>query len=71
MRRLVMCCDGTWNTLGQMAVTNARRLYNALSDTTKDGQDQLTRYQSGVGTESGGLFGWLLGESPEPGCPAT
>lgn len=73
MRRLVMCCDGTWNTPGQLAPTNVRRLYSALVDTATDDpihrdedtanvlQEQLTRYQSGVGTVTAGLFGWLLG----------
>ncbi|MGW5151847.1 DUF2235 domain-containing protein [Rhodococcus koreensis] len=64
MRRLVMCCDGTWNTPGQLAPSNVRRLYNALVDTAtdgKNGEDQLTQYQSGVGTDSGGPIGWLLG----------
>jgi hypothetical protein len=61
MRRLVMCCDGTWNTLGQLAVTNVRRLYNTLADTAMDGEEQLKWYRPGVGTESGGLAGWLLG----------
>lgn len=65
MRRLVVCCDGTWNTPGQLAPSNVRRLYNALVDTATDGQtegrEQLTRYQPGVGTVSGDLLGWLLG----------
>lgn len=73
MRRLVICCDGTWNTPGQLAPSNVRRLYSALvntvtdgqdptdGDTTTDGQEQLTWYQPGVGTTTGGLFGWLLG----------
>ncbi|MET8878316.1 DUF2235 domain-containing protein [Nocardia sp. NPDC004604] len=61
MRRLVMCCDGTWSTPSQLAVTNVRRFYNALAETTKGGEDQLTRYQAGVGTDSAGLAGWLSG----------
>lgn len=54
-----MCCDGTWNTAGQRAVTNVRRLYNALDDTAPNGTEQLSHYQPGVGTS--GLLGWLPG----------
>jgi hypothetical protein len=60
MRRLIMCCDGTWYSAGQLNVGNVRRLYNALADTTTNGDDQLARYQSGVGAEAGALSGWLL-----------
>lgn len=54
MRRLVVCCDGTWNTPGQMqgdvpAPTNVVRLYNAL----EQNDDQLCYYHPGVGTGPG------------------
>lgn len=61
-RRLIVCCDGTWNSeenkdKGSLAPTNVFRLFNALCcDDT-----QLTRYQTGVG--SGGVVDKILGGS--------
>jgi uncharacterized protein (DUF2235 family) len=65
MKRLVVCCDGTWNTAGQKFPTNVKRLYAALSDTGADGVRQEGCYVQGVGTKPrerilGGAFGWGL-----------
>ena len=60
MRHLVVCCDGTWNTLEEVSDTNVARLRNALAETAEDGSPQLSYYDTGVGTE-GGLLDWLLG----------
>ncbi|HET6806582.1 MAG TPA: DUF2235 domain-containing protein [Frateuria sp.] len=54
MTQLIVCCDGTWNTLEQTdqglpAPTNVAKLYNAL---VKDDQ-QLAYYHPGVGTNGG------------------
>jgi hypothetical protein len=62
MRRLIVCCDGTWNAPEDETVTNVRRLANALGDLTEDGNAQVTYYQPGVGTE-GYLLNRLLGGS--------
>lgn len=63
-RRLVVCCDGTWNTATDL--TNVRRLYDRLATT----DDQLPRYFEGLGTEGGpvrrvldGAFGVGLPEA--------
>ncbi|MGF6889673.1 uncharacterized protein (DUF2235 family) [Nocardia sp. GAS34] len=71
MRRLIMCCDGTWDTPSQLAVTNVRRMYNALADSMSNGEEQLAQYQSGVGTESGELLGWLLGGTTGAGLSSN
>jgi uncharacterized protein (DUF2235 family) len=62
MNQLIVCCDGTWNTLehtdqGLPAPTNVARLYNAA---VKDAQ-QLVYYHPGVGTSGGALDRWLGG----------
>lgn len=44
-RRLVVCCDGTWNTATDH--TNVRRLYDRLAAT----DDQLPRYFEGLGAD--------------------
>ena len=69
-KRLVVCCDGTWNTPDQLrdgrrAPTNVTKV--ALNVAPKDfsGQDQRTFYHRGVGTNRrerirGGAFGFGL-----------
>ena len=62
-RRLVVSCDGTWNTATDD--TNVARLHARLATT----DDQLPRYFPGVGTDGGpvrrvldGALGTDLGE---------
>ena len=67
MKRLVVCCDGTWNTPDQedngiLAPTNVFKLYNALADTAPDGTKQVGYYHPGVGGE-GGLVSAVVGGS--------
>ena len=57
MKRLVVCCDGTWNDSDSGTdYTNVSRLAWAIKPVDKrDGKDipQVVFYQSGVGTEGG------------------
>jgi uncharacterized protein (DUF2235 family) len=67
MKRLVVCCDGTWNrpdqiSQGVAAPTNVAKLALAVADEDADGNPQLLHYQAGVGTRPlehmlGGGFG--------------
>jgi uncharacterized protein (DUF2235 family) len=67
-KRVVVCCDGTWNTPdetrdGVAEPTNVAKL--ALTVLTGDGTDQLLFYEPGVGTTPedrvlGGAFGYGL-----------
>src|SRR4051812_23574920 len=43
----IVCCDGTWNTPRQGAVTNVERLYNALADADRRGNPQVPFYAAG------------------------
>ncbi|GAA5168347.1 DUF2235 domain-containing protein [Amycolatopsis dongchuanensis] len=60
MRRLIICCDGTWCDPDVESVTNVGRFYNALSDQDSSGRRQLACYQPGVGT-TGGVLRRMLG----------
>ena len=66
-KRLVICCDGTWNSLKQSARTNVARVWKAVPGEASDGTRQLTCYIEGVGANlplvghlAGGAFGWGL-----------
>jgi uncharacterized protein (DUF2235 family) len=53
-RRLLLCFDGTWNTLE--STTNVLRLYRALATVDTACRDQLAFYDEGIGTERGNSF---------------
>jgi uncharacterized protein (DUF2235 family) len=66
-KRLVVCCDGTWNRPDQLAdgaaaPTNVTKVALAVSRQDSAGTDQLLHYEAGVGTRQlerirGGAFG--------------
>lgn len=64
MKRVVICCDGTWKTSTDANVSNIEKIARAIRTTTEDGTVQLVHYCSGVGTGAtltdriiGGAFG--------------
>lgn len=65
MKRLIICCDGTWQTLTNLAPTNVFKIAQIIKPIAHDGTPQLSYYQPGLGTEHGefdritdGIFGW-------------
>jgi uncharacterized protein (DUF2235 family) len=71
-KRLVICCDGTWNTPDQEeeggpAPTNVVKLAKAVAPHDPEGREQRIFYHLGVGTRPGehirgGLFGFGLSQ---------
>jgi uncharacterized protein (DUF2235 family) len=69
-KRLVIFCDGTWNTPdqesdGNLCPTNVTKLALAVADIANDGKEQRLFYHRGVGTSRwerlrGGAFGFGL-----------
>lgn len=67
MKRLILCCDGTWDTPdqtsnGKACQTNVTKVAAAVADTDAHGIEQLVLYHRGVGTAPhqrllGGVFG--------------
>ncbi|MDX2241313.1 MAG: DUF2235 domain-containing protein [Leptolyngbyaceae cyanobacterium bins.302] len=62
MKRLVVCCDGTWNQLSRYP-TNVVKVAQAVKPFAHDGTAQVVYYQAGLGTQwydriPGGAFGW-------------
>jgi uncharacterized protein (DUF2235 family) len=69
MKRLVVCCDGTWNKPDNPTVTNVEKIARTVQSdpTATGGVPQLVYYVSGVGAGSyaadkvlGGAFGFGL-----------
>jgi uncharacterized protein (DUF2235 family) len=61
-KRLIVCCDGTWNTAGQRNTTNVKHFYDMVKAAQDAGSDQRAYYHAGVGTHwydkyTGGAFG--------------
>lgn len=68
MKRLVVCCDGTWNTpdqkdRGEVRPSNVAKLALAVAPLDPHGTRQLVYYDKGVGTDwYNKLLGGLTGE---------
>ncbi|MEU5635177.1 DUF2235 domain-containing protein [Streptomyces rishiriensis] len=64
-KRLVVCCDGTWNFADQPSRTNVAKVALSVRPGFAVGKEQRVYYHSGVGTERrdrlrGGAFGMGL-----------
>ena len=69
-KKLIICCDGTWNRPekqgkdNKYSVTNVLKLMRAIRTNDDDGCHQVTYYDTGVGTDRGvydKYVGGLLG----------
>lgn len=61
-KRLVLCCDGTWNRPDQKDPTNVTKVALSIAPADSTGREQRTFYHRGVGTDKwerirGGAFG--------------
>lgn len=52
MKRLVVCCDGTWQQLDSPYPSNVIKLAQAVKPIASDGIPQIVFYDEGIGTES-------------------
>jgi uncharacterized protein (DUF2235 family) len=53
-RRLVICCDGTWNSAdGGEAASNVVRMARSVKPAAASGAAQIVYYHPGVGTGNG------------------
>ena len=53
MKRLVVCCDGTWQSLDNDWPTNVQRVAQFVRQSTDNGTAQVVYYSSGVGAAEG------------------
>jgi uncharacterized protein (DUF2235 family) len=61
-KRLVVCCDGTWNTANQEHATNVTKFALSIAAADEHGVEQRVFYDPGVGSSRaerlrGGIFG--------------
>lgn len=68
MKRLIVCCDGTWQTSEQPYPTNVAKLNQAIKREDTE-VVQLVHYENGIGSRGnifdrtfGGAFGWGIDE---------
>ena len=60
-KRLVICCDGTWNSPEQHHVTNVVRTARALRPVDDQGIPQVVFYDWGIGSYGDKVRGGMLG----------
>ncbi|MFB2837877.1 phospholipase effector Tle1 domain-containing protein [Floridanema evergladense] len=51
-KRLVVCCDGTWNELRSSYPTNVVKLAQSVKYVAEDGTPQIVFYQQGLERQS-------------------
>jgi uncharacterized protein (DUF2235 family) len=56
VKRIVVCCDGTWNVANQEHPTNVVKLALAVKEKDSAGVAQQVFYSAGVGTKRGARF---------------
>ncbi len=60
MKRLIVCCDGTWQDLESSYPSNVVKIAQAIEPVASDGIPQVVFYDAGIGTE-GGIIDSLMG----------
>jgi uncharacterized protein (DUF2235 family) len=60
-KRLIVCCDGTWQSPENDSPTNIIKLVQALKDVGDDGLSQVIYYDEGLGADTNGVSHYLSG----------
>lgn len=68
-KRIIICCDGTWQDLEQAYPTNVAKMVQAIAPRCSEGSDQIVYYNEGLGTDQirregsliDGMIKWLGG----------
>ncbi|WP_414519245.1 DUF2235 domain-containing protein [Nostoc sp. PCC 9305] len=61
MKRLVICCDGTWQQLSSRYPSNVVKLAQSVKSIASDGVTQIVFYDEGIGTEGQKVLGGATG----------
>ena len=60
-KRLIVCCDGTWQQLNSSYPSNVIKLAQAVKPMASDGVAQIVFYDEGIGADSYKLLGGVTG----------
>jgi uncharacterized protein (DUF2235 family) len=60
MKRLIVCCDGTWQKLTSPCPTNVVKIAQAIKPIASDGTPQVLYYDEGVRRMKGTDFSAVL-----------
>nr|WP_320190756.1 DUF2235 domain-containing protein [uncultured Desulfobacter sp.] len=52
MKRLIVCCDGTWNTPEMVCPTNVVKIAQAIPEVDANNVQQIVFYDEGIGTQN-------------------
>lgn len=69
MKRLIVCCDGTWQNLSSRYPTNVVKIAQAIKPQSTNEIPQIIFYDEGIGTGDkadrmfGGAFGWGIDQN--------
>lgn len=58
MKRIVICCDGTWQRLDNASLTNVALTARAIAPRDDKGRQQIVYYSAGVGSSVSGVSIW-------------
>ena len=58
MKRIVICCDGTWQRLFNDSLTNVALTARAVAPRDAKGKSQIVYYSPGVGAAMYGVSIW-------------
>lgn len=61
MKRLIVCCDGTWQQLASPYPSNVVKLAQSVKPIASDGVPQIVFYDEGIGTDNNKLLGGATG----------
>ncbi|MDB9492859.1 DUF2235 domain-containing protein [Dolichospermum circinale CS-534/05] len=61
MKRLVVCCDGTWQNLTNLCPSNIVKLSQSVKRIASDGIPQVVFYGAGIGSENNKILGLTTG----------
>jgi len=70
MKRLIICCDGTWQKVENPCPSNVVKITQVIKSVATDQLSQIVFYNKGLGTEEdlinklgGGAFGWGIDDA--------
>jgi len=58
MKRIVICCDGTWQRLYNDSLTNVALTARSVAARDAQGRPQIVYYSAGVGASLSGVSVW-------------